>query len=132
MFDDLFSGISEVFKSVVQPFRELTGEITGTNKTRKLLMDQQQALVEAKAARAKEIADENTRRAQQDLQASKNASPTANTALVLGSDVFDPLGTASQPLGTTSPANNATQQQTGRGAAVTPIQQVYERNFLGL
>lgn len=108
---------------IAEPIRELTG----ANATRKSLMDQNQALVEAKAQKAKDLADERTRAAQNDMRASLAAvkKPTA-----LGTDIFNPLGTAVEPLGLTPdlPAKTPNVKDT----KTTPIQQTYERNFLGL
>lgn len=115
--------------------KEGLGEVTGANATRKSMMDQNQALTEAKAERAKEIADERKRASLLDLQASLAADTSKKSTSVdtLGSDIFNPLGGVQEQLGLTPQTPSITPpQQTSTPRKTTPIQQAYERNFLGL
>lgn len=59
---------------------EGVGEISGRNQARKALFDQKDTLAVESAARAKQLVDEQTRKQQQDVQASQTAGALQTSA----------------------------------------------------
>lgn len=71
-------------------FEEGVGEITGSNKAREANNIAKQQIEETKAARKKEIEDENFKSQQQDVQSSSAAASIRATAIAQKNNLLGP------------------------------------------